>query len=142
MKQNQKTVLVFGVFDLFHKGHEYFLQQAKRHGDKLVVIVARDINVQKNKFTKPHDDEQARMKQVQQCGAVNEVRLGYEDWSNRWKVLKDIRPDVICMGYDQQFTLPRGSWTTYRIDAFLPKKYKTTQIKKGVRLISTHERLT
>ena len=35
-------VLVFGTFDIFHKGHEYFLSEAAKHGS-LNVVVARDL---------------------------------------------------------------------------------------------------
>jgi len=44
-----KTVMTFGTFDIVHPGHIHFLQQAKTYGDRLITIVARDMNVQKFK---------------------------------------------------------------------------------------------
>lgn len=35
-------VMVFGVFDGLHPGHRAFLRQARKKGDKLIVVVARD----------------------------------------------------------------------------------------------------
>ena len=38
-----------GVFDLLHPGHIYFLTEARRLGDELVVVVARDSTARKFK---------------------------------------------------------------------------------------------
>jgi len=35
-------VMATGVFDLLHPGHLYFLTEARKHGDELIVVVARD----------------------------------------------------------------------------------------------------
>ena len=123
------TVLVFGTFDLFHQGHEHFLSEAKTHGDRLVVVVARDNNVRRIKDQRPQDNEQLRLARVQAFGAVDEARLGYEDWSRHRDVLHDVRPDVICLGYDQQDTLPQGPWRVVRIDAFYPEQYKSSLLR-------------
>ena len=39
---NNKIVLTSGCFDLFHQGHVYFLNESKKHGDILVVLVNSD----------------------------------------------------------------------------------------------------
>ena len=44
-----KTVMAFGTFDLMHPGHEYFLRQAKKRGDYLIAVIARDSTVKKLK---------------------------------------------------------------------------------------------
>lgn len=44
-----KIVMAFGTFDVFHPGHEYYLTQAKKYGDILIVVVARDKTVEKVK---------------------------------------------------------------------------------------------
>ena len=59
--------MVFGTFDLIHKGHLYFLRQAKKQGGKsaqLVVSIARDINVKKIKRAKPVFNEKQRLANV------------------------------------------------------------------------------
>ena len=48
--------MVFGSFDLVHKGHVNFLKQAKKLGDELIVVVARDDNIEKVKKRKPSTD--------------------------------------------------------------------------------------
>ena len=37
-----KTVLVIGVFDLFHRGHVEFLRRARQLGNRLIVVVNGD----------------------------------------------------------------------------------------------------
>jgi len=59
-----KKTLVFGTFDILHPGHEYFLKEAKRHGDQLVVVVARDLTVKQVKKLMPDNNELERLKIV------------------------------------------------------------------------------
>jgi glycerol-3-phosphate cytidylyltransferase len=40
--QNEKTVYVIGVFDLFHRGHVELLKKARALGDKLIVAINGD----------------------------------------------------------------------------------------------------
>lgn len=126
---SQKTVLAFGTFDLFHKGHGYFLREAKKYGDRLVVVVARDANVEHIKGRRPHENEQIRLQSLLDCGFVDEARLGYEEWGKHLQVLDDVKPDVICLGYDQRAHLPEGSWQVIRIDAFEPDTYKSSLLR-------------
>ena len=42
-----------GTFDLVHAGHVSYLEQAKKYGDYLIVVVARDETVEEEKGTKP-----------------------------------------------------------------------------------------
>ena len=35
-------VMATGVFDILHLGHLYFLREARKLGDELVVVVATD----------------------------------------------------------------------------------------------------
>ena len=37
-----KTVITYGIFDLFHYGHERLLERAKQLGDRLIVGVTTD----------------------------------------------------------------------------------------------------
>lgn len=125
-----KTVLAFGTYDVFHKGHEFFLREAKSYGDRLVVVVARDSNVEHIKGRRPQDNEQKRMKNVQAFDAVDEARLGYEEWGKHLQVLEDVQPDVICLGYDQQAKLPKGAWEVVRIESYKPEIYKSSKLRE------------
>lgn len=93
-----KKILVFGTFDKVHKGHVKFLDQAGKHGNYLIVVVARDLNVKKMKGRLPVQNEKTRMKNLRKF--ADKVILGEKKVS--YKMIKKINPDVICIGYDQK----------------------------------------
>ena len=93
------TVLVFGTFDLLHPGHEWLLQEAKELGDELVVVVARDETVVQVKGRKPHHNEQERIDALRAVPVVDRVMLGHV--GDKYAIIEEIKPDVICLGYDQ-----------------------------------------
>ena len=96
-----KRVLCCGTFDHLHPGHESFLQQAAALGDELFVVVARDENVNRIKGRFPDEKEDARLAAVTGVEGVDDARLGYPG-SDFLRVVEDIRPTVIALGYDQQ----------------------------------------
>jgi len=93
-------VVATGVFDIIHAGHLHFLEKAKDLGDELVVIVARDSTVRKMKH-EPITPEGMRVELVQALKPVDRAILGYED--DMFRIITEVRPDVIALGYDQQF---------------------------------------
>lgn len=137
-------VLVFGTFDGLHEGHKDFFKQAKEYGDHLVVVVGRDSTVERTKNRLPKFNEQERLKAVQECEFVNEVRLGNEappgEKLDPYKIVEEIKPDIICLGYDQTFfadklteELPKrglGHVKIERLEAFEPEVYKSSILNK------------
>ena len=92
-------VLATGTFDLLHPGHVYFLTQARALGDELFVIVGRDSNVTHKQ--KPIVPEVQRLEMIDALEMVNKALLGSE--KDIFEPLKQIRPDIITLGYDQYF---------------------------------------
>ena len=92
-------VLATGTFDLLHPGHIYFLTHARALGDELFVIVARDLNVTHK--PKPIVSEEQRLEMVNALKMVDKALLGSE--KDMFEPLKQIRPDIITLGYDQYF---------------------------------------
>jgi FAD synthetase len=92
-------ILATGTFDLLHPGHIYFLTQARALGDELFVIVARDSNVTHK--PKPIVPEEQRLEMVNALGMVDKALLGSE--KDMFEPLKQIRPEIIALGYDQKF---------------------------------------
>lgn len=91
-------VVATGTFDLLHMGHIYYLREAKKLGDELVVIVACDSTVRKLKH-EPVTPEKMRLEIIKELKMVDEAVLGHKD--DMYKVVKDIEPDIIALGYDQ-----------------------------------------
>ncbi len=137
-----RKVLVFGTFDGLHPGHYNFFKQAKKYGDYLIVVVARDIVVKKIKKHFPIKNEQQRLKEIQKYESVNKALLGYK--KNPYLLIKKINPDVICLGYDQKaFTEDLAERVKevglkikiYRLKPYKPTKYHSSIISK-VRIIN------
>ncbi len=131
-----KTVLVFGTFDLLHPGHKYFLKQAKKLGNFLIVVVAREQTVKKIKGFKPTQTERERKNNLKKNNYVDRVVMG--NLKNPYYIIKKIKPDIIALGYDQNsFTanLPQALKTLQltpkiiRLKPFFPDRFKTSIIK-------------
>jgi len=87
-----------GVFDLLHPGHVSFLREARRLGDELVVVVARDSTAKRFKHI-PITPESNRLEMVSALKPVDRAVLGNE--GDIYEILGDLRPDVIALGFDQ-----------------------------------------
>ena len=87
-----------GVFDLLHPGHVAFLREAKKLGDELVVVVARDSTAKRLKHA-PITPQSNRLEMVGALKPVDRAVLGNE--GDIFEILDEIRPDVIALGYDQ-----------------------------------------
>jgi len=99
MKQKEKTVMVGGVFDLLHLGHIHYFEEAKKHGNRLVVVVARDSTARKMKHT-PITPEDMRVELIGALKVVDEALLG--DEKDIYATVEKVKPDVIALGYDQR----------------------------------------
>ncbi|MBI3495202.1 adenylyltransferase/cytidyltransferase family protein [Candidatus Berkelbacteria bacterium] len=110
-----KRVLATGVFDVFHAGHLFFLEQARRYGDELVVLVTSD-EVARHESKKPMFSAKQRASLIKKIGIANTVVIGRGD-GDIVKTVKTLAPDVIALGYDQPMDigwltnlLDRGDW--------------------------------
>ena len=93
-------VMASGVFDIVHSGHLHYLQEARRLGDELVVVVATDATVRRRKH-EPIIPEKMRLELVSALKPVDAAVLGGE--GDMFAVVENVRPDIIAIGYDQDF---------------------------------------
>lgn len=127
-----KKVVVFGVLDLLHPGHLYFLREARKHGDNLTVVVTRDARVIDEKNRRPIFSERERLAMVQALRMVGQAVLG--DPTGQWSVLKRLQPDVVCIGYDQDMALIEKCDFTkmpriVHIKGWRTKKYRSSLLR-------------
>jgi FAD synthetase len=94
-------VMATGVFDILHLGHLHYLEESKKLGDELVVVVATDTTVRKRKH-EPITPEKMRCELVASLKPVDKAVLGREG-GDIFEIVKDLRPDIITLGYDQPF---------------------------------------
>lgn len=129
----KKKVLAFGTFDILHPGHTHVLKEAKKLGDHLTVIIARDATVLKVKGKKAVFSENARLKNLKQLNIADKVRLG--NLGNKYQVIIDEKPDVIALGYDQKFFVDDLKKVVdkkvriARLKAYKPEIYKSSKIR-------------
>ena len=95
----KKIVLAGGVFDIIHPGHILTLNAAKALGDVLVVAVATDKTTKKMKKRPPLHSQELRRELVSSLSMVDKAVVGHED--DIFETVKEIRPDIIVLGYDQ-----------------------------------------
>ena len=126
--------LAFGTFDGLHPGHRHYLDEAAKFGD-LTVVVGRDVTVEKIKGRRPLRDEQARLKDLIDAGY--HAILG--STIDRYAVFSEVRPDVICLGYDQPASEEKIleacsriglSAKIVRIGAHKPEVYKSSLLNR------------
>ncbi len=99
-KANKPKVLAFGTFDGIHAGHIHFLKEASKLG-RLAISVSSDANVISLKNHRPIFKASARRREVERLCIADEVIVG-EKGVETWKQLREIRPDIIALGYDQR----------------------------------------
>jgi cytidyltransferase-like protein len=131
-----KRVLCCGTFDYLHPGHISFLQQARLLGTELYVVVGRDENVYRIKGRHPEQSEQERLTNLEKIEQVDDVRLGYPGGiANFLKVVADIQPDTIALGYDQK--APPGLHEAFPeceivvLQPHFPEKYKSSLYRRN-----------
>lgn len=130
-----KKVLIFGTFDLLHQGHINLFEQARKHGDYLIAVIARDQTL-KETGKKPAENEKQRRKNVSQY--VDKAVLG--NLKDKYAKIKLYKPSVICLGYDQEiftdyveFAVKKYNLKTkvVRLNPFKQHIYKSSFIRKN-----------
>ncbi len=139
-KPNKGLVLAFGTFDLLHPGHLFYLAEAKKLGQKLAVIVARDKNVLHFKGRMPVNNEKTRLTVVRALKDVDGAVLGQR--SNFFAIIKRFNPEIVALGYDQwpgrhklrKYLDENGIGARIiRLPAFRAQVYKSTRIKTKIK---------
>lgn len=130
----EKIALSFGVFDGVHQGHLFFLENAKKYSDLLMISLARDEIVLEMKGSAPMYDYNARKTLLEETGLVDRVVKGDHEIGT-FRSVSLVRPQVICLGYDQiQLDESLKIWMKQynilipiiKIEPFHPEKYKSS----------------
>lgn len=100
-KSGKKIVTTNGCFDILHKGHVTYLEQAKALGDVLVVAVNADARVQTLKGTgRPINKAEDRAFVLSKLKSVDFVFIFSEDTPVEF--LRVLKPNVHAKGGDYQ----------------------------------------
>ena len=99
--QDQGDTVVFtnGCFDILHRGHITYLQEAAQLGDRLIIGLNSDASVRRLKGeTRPLVEEEDRAYLLSALGCVDGVVLFDEDTPSQ--LLETIRPNILVKGGD------------------------------------------
>lgn len=144
---DQKIVLTNGCFDILHRGHIEYLEEARQQGDYLVVAVNSDASIKRLKGEKrPINELEHRMAVLAALSCVDAVVSFEEDTAT--EVVKVVKPDVYVKGgdytVDDILVSPEGKIINeYGGSIYLTKElggHSTTDIISKV--IETHSELT
>lgn len=95
----KRIVFTNGCFDILHRGHIAYLEQAKRLGDVLIVGVNTDESIQRLKGpTRPINTLADRVRVLAALSSVDHVITFEEDTPHH--LIEAIRPDIFVKGGD------------------------------------------
>ena len=96
-----KTVAISGYFDPIHVGHLEYIAEARKLGDKLIVIVNNNHQCVLKKG-KPFMDEKDRVIITSSLKDVDEVFLSVDHDKTVCKSLELLKPDIFANGGDRK----------------------------------------
>ena len=96
-----KTVAISGYFDPIHVGHLEYITEARKLGDKLIVIVNNNHQCVLKKG-KPFMDEKDRVIITSSLKDVDEVYLSVDHDKTVCKSLELLKPDIFANGGDRK----------------------------------------
>jgi D-beta-D-heptose 7-phosphate kinase/D-beta-D-heptose 1-phosphate adenosyltransferase len=100
-KNNESVVATNGCFDILHPGHIRYLQQARKLGDRLVVLVNNDESVRRLKGSgRPVNNLAHRMEMLAALACVDWVVAFSEDTPQA--LIDQLLPDILVKGGDYQ----------------------------------------
>lgn len=97
--RGKKIVFTNGCFDILHRGHVAYLNEARRLGDFLIVGLNADASVKRLKGpSRPINSELDRKFVMENLKSVDGVEIFIED--TPLELIKAIRPQILVKGGD------------------------------------------
>lgn len=98
-RQGKEIVSTSGCFDILHAGHVTYLEEAKRKGDILIILLNSDTSVKQLKGEeRPIVPQEERATVIAGLEAVDYVCIFYE--KTPCNVIRKIQPDIVIKGGD------------------------------------------
>jgi len=142
---DEKIVLTSGTFDLFHVGHLSYLQEVKKHGDVVVVLLSGDARVKARKGTKrPVINEKDRARILDNLKIIDYVFidpsvLGPDETDSiHAEILQKLQPDFyVTDGPDPRFYKLMDKSKFVILDRLNPEPSTTSIIERILELGSS-----
>ena len=105
----KKAIIVSGYFNPLHKGHIEYFHNAKKHGEKLFVILNND-NQRLLKGSKKFMDQEERMIILKELKVIDEVFLSIDTDKSVSKTIEKIYKEIskckTCWGNSRRKLAP------------------------------------
>lgn len=99
LREGKKVVFTNGCFDILHRGHVSYLNEAKAQGDILVLGLNSDASVKRLKGeSRPVNSEEDRKFILENLKCIDFVFIFDED--TPYELIKLLNPDVLVKGGD------------------------------------------
>lgn len=106
--RNKKIVFTNGCFDILHRGHVAYLNEARALGDLLFIGLNSDSSVQKLKGPdRPINNELDRKYLLENLKCVDFVEIFSED--TPLSLIESVRPNILVKGGDWKISQIVGS---------------------------------
>jgi len=96
----KKTICVSGYFTVLHTGHITMFEEAKKLGDKLIVIVNNNSQQINKKGKLIHDANDIKYI-IERLNMVDEVIIAIGEEKSVCKTLEALKPDIFANGGDR-----------------------------------------
>lgn len=134
--QGKKIVFTNGCFDILHKGHVAYLNEARKLGDYLFVGINSDSSVKKLKGpSRPINNELDRQYVLSNLRSVDAVEIFSEE--TPLELIKLVRPQILVKGGDWKLEQIVGgkevkAWGGEVLSLSFVEGYSTTGIIKRI----------
>lgn len=134
----KKIVFTNGCFDILHRGHVTYLNEARKLGDALIVGLNADASVKRLKGPqRPINNELDRMFVMQNLRCVDAVEIFEED--TPLELIKLIRPKILVKGGDWKIDQIVGgreviNWGGEVLSLNFVNGYSTTSVINKIQL--------
>jgi rfaE bifunctional protein nucleotidyltransferase chain/domain len=134
--KGKKIVFTNGCFDILHRGHVHYLNEAKKLGDILIIGLNADASVSRLKGeSRPVNKQDDRAFVMKNLKAVDWVEIFHED--TPLNLIKKVKPNVLVKGGDWKIEQIVGaseviSWGGEVISLSFVDGYSTTSIIKKI----------
>ena len=130
-----KVVLAQGTWDMVHVGHARYLENAKKHGDLLIVGVDEDRKVKRRKGPdRPVVPEDERLEMLIHLRSVDIVVLKRLD-DPKWALIKAVEPDVLITIADNYTSAQRRELKKFCKEVVVMPRQATTSTSAKIRLL-------
>jgi len=98
-KHDRKIVFTNGCFDILHRGHINYLQEAKKFGEILIIGMNSDNSIKRIKGKdRPINNQEDRAIVLSALNIVDYITIFEED--TPLNLIKHIKPDILVKGGD------------------------------------------